>query len=117
MNVIQELQDWFVAQCNGEWEHRLAINITTCDNPGWVVKIDVRGTNLETRNFDIVSKNVSQKFIDQSLGKEALPFVPENPLAEEWMVCFVKDGKFEGAGDARRLEDILKIFLEWAKSA
>ena len=116
MNAIKELQEWFISQCNGQWEHHSAINITTCDNPGWIVNIDLNKTNVEKRKFELVSKNISQKFVDQSLGKIKPPFMPENPLADDWMICFVKDGKFTGAGDAQRLEDILTTFSDWVKT-
>ena len=115
MNVIKELQEWFVAQCNGQWEHRLGISITTCDNPGWIVNIDLNETNLINRNFKLNSRNVSQKLIDQSLGKIKPPLMAENPTSDNWMICFVKDGKFTGVGDTHRLEDILMVFVNWAK--
>jgi hypothetical protein len=115
MNIINRLQDWFVSQCNGKWEHRLAICISTSDNPGWIVNIDLNGTSLERRAFEVVSKNVSEKFIDQSLGEIKTPFKAESPLAKEWMICFVKEGKFVGSGDGQRLEEILEVFLKEAQ--
>ena len=116
MNVVQELQNWFISQCNGEWEHKLAIEIQSCDNPGWWVKIDLKDTALENREFKIISKNVSQKLIDQAMGRVRPPFAAESPIvSNDWMLCYVQDGKFDGAGDSSKLEEILSIFLSWTK--
>jgi hypothetical protein len=35
MDELQELQEWFHSHCDGEWEQKKAIEIVTCDNPGW----------------------------------------------------------------------------------
>ncbi|GHB54781.1 hypothetical protein GCM10010331_48120 [Streptomyces xanthochromogenes] len=34
-NVLDRLQSWYSAQCNGDWEHEWGIKIDTLDNPGW----------------------------------------------------------------------------------
>jgi hypothetical protein len=46
MTAIQRLQHWFIANCNGDWEHQSGIAISTLDNPGWSIDIDVEGTAL-----------------------------------------------------------------------
>jgi len=115
MNAIIELQNWFKAQCNGEWEHKLGVEIETCDNPGWIVNIDLKDTSLESRKFEVIAKNVSQKWIDQAMGKVSAPYECEEPLSPDWMLCFVKDGKFNGAGGLTKLEEILITFLKWSK--
>ncbi len=35
------LSAWHLRQCDGEWEHRYGVKITTYDNPGWGVEIDI----------------------------------------------------------------------------
>lgn len=52
MNVLSELQKWYMSQCNGEWEHSYFVSIGTLDNPGWKLEIDLRHTNLETQVFN-----------------------------------------------------------------
>ena len=47
VEIIARLSDWYQSQCNGTWEHELGIVIDTIDNPGWLVKIDLRGTASE----------------------------------------------------------------------
>jgi hypothetical protein len=45
------LQSWYVAQCNGDWEHSYGIAIDTLDNPGWSVTIDVARTALDPTTY------------------------------------------------------------------
>ena len=43
---LKWLQQWYLAQCDGEWEHGSALTIGTIDNPGSSVKICLEGTEL-----------------------------------------------------------------------
>jgi hypothetical protein len=45
-DALYLLQRWYVAQCNDEWEHSYGVTISTLDNPGWTVRIDLAGTAL-----------------------------------------------------------------------
>ena len=95
MSVFTDLQKWYASNCDGEWEHDYGVKIETLDNPGWGVTVDLDETNLEDREF----QNVEDK-----------------PSEESWMECFVEGAKFRGFGDPGRLEQILGIFIAWAKS-
>jgi hypothetical protein len=101
MTVLQELQNWYRAQCDGEWEHGYAIQISTVDNPGWKVTIHLDGTALEEEKFEAVSYGV---------GKEAIEG------SDDWLLCRVEEKRFEGRGGPQKLEEIIKIFLQWTKS-
>ncbi|MEJ7813409.1 MAG: Imm53 family immunity protein [Gemmatimonadaceae bacterium] len=92
-NELARLQAWYLAHCDGGWEHDAGIRISTLDNPGWRVSIPLDGTYLEGRAF-----------------------VPVGDLAPErrWMRCRVEGGRFEGAGGPVMLEEILRTFREWA---
>lgn len=98
-NALQELQDWYAKHCNGEWEHQYGVEITTCDNPGWWVKIDLTGTDLVTRLYTPIADNVND-----------LGF----PRGDRWMSCSIKNDVWEGAGDETKLPTIIKTFLAWA---
>jgi Immunity protein 53 len=37
---FDRLQVWYLAQCDGDWEHRHGVTIGTLDNPGWSLRID-----------------------------------------------------------------------------
>ena len=51
VDILKEIQEWFQNQCDGEWEHARRITLESCDNPGWWLKIDLQGTNLENKKF------------------------------------------------------------------
>ena len=101
MNLLQEIQRWFLSQCNGEWEHTQGIKIETCDNPGWWVHINLKGTPLANKHFSPISKGISA----DKMKTEA-----------DWLHCEVKNQMYDAAGDANKLETILSTFLEWAKT-
>jgi hypothetical protein len=97
MNELTELQAWFAAHCDGEWEHGDGIEIHTLDNPGWRVAIGLAETELEDRPFAVVEENYEHE--------------------TAWVRCWVEDGRFQGAGGPAQLTRILQIFLAWAKRA
>jgi Immunity protein 53 len=98
MKELSELQDWYTAHCDGDWEHQYGVVIESLDNPGWWVKIDLQQTELEHVTFSAFSEG----------DKDEL-----NPQAP-WLRCAIKDGRFDGAGDPSRLQQILRVFLDWA---
>jgi hypothetical protein len=38
---IERMEEWFANQLNGDWEHQGDISITTLDNPGWLIEVDL----------------------------------------------------------------------------
>ena len=98
-DTIARLQQWFERHCDGEWENDSGVIIETTDNPGWWVKINLKGTELLTKPFTEVRRG--------ELSND-----PQPP----WLTCYVKDGVFNGAGDPSKLEAILEIFLSWASA-
>ena len=91
---LHELQAWYRAQCNGDWEHTYGVTIGTLDNPGWSISIDLAETSLADRGFTMV----------ETLAHEV-----------DWMRCEVKDGKWLGNGGPTMLRPMLRAFLTWAK--
>jgi hypothetical protein len=47
-NLLPRLQRWYHSQSDGTWEHASGVRIETLDNPGWSLKVDLRGTNAVT---------------------------------------------------------------------
>lgn len=92
--VTKRLQSWYAAMCDGAWEHQHGIRIDTIDNPGWAVRIDVNGTELNRKNFETVSIHRTD---------------------DDWIRCEIKDDVYEGVGGAGNLTEILHIFLQWAE--
>jgi hypothetical protein len=95
MSVLDDIQKWYASNCNEDWEHSYGVVIETLDNPGWSVKIDLEETNLHGKVFEKLERKLSD---------------------EVWLHCHVEDNKFLGFGDENKLEEILKVFLDWAKS-
>lgn len=92
---ITFLQDWYRSQCNGKWEHGFGIEISSLDNPGWYVEVDLEGTALEAKLMESI------KIAEDGGG---------------WMNCFLREKKFIGSGDPSKLERILRCFQTFADS-
>lgn len=90
------LKDWYLNQCDGDWEHQYCVRITTIDNPGWDVSIDLAFTELEDINVDwcVVKKSET-----------------------DWFGFSVKDKIFHAAGDPSKLETLINKFREIAGEA
>ncbi|WP_068469908.1 immunity 53 family protein [Candidatus Protochlamydia phocaeensis] len=94
LELILWLQNWYQQYCDGEWEHNENITIHTIDNPGWHITIDLEGTHFKDHSFEKIKEEKSQN---------------------DWFHCFVRNGKFEGAGGPCNLVNILYIFKNWAE--
>jgi hypothetical protein len=103
MSAIESLQNWYLAQCDGEWEHTYGVSIGTLDNPGWSLEIDLVGTSLQTENFTSRAYGVAD--------------ASSEPTGNDWLVCRVEKNKFLGHGGPKQLEEIINVFLSWAKRA
>lgn len=92
LSTLKWIQEWYLQNCDGDWEHCNGINISTLDNPGWMVDIDLSDTNLEEREFQVVD-------------------IERNDC--DWVYCNVSDNIFHGNGGPNNLEEILIIFQNW----
>jgi len=101
MNRLQELQAWYLSQCNGIWEHAYGVAIGTLDNPGWSLEIDLAGTRLEDIAFEERSYGISES---------------SEPCENNWFTCKVERNKFLAYGGPSMLDEIIGIFLAWAKT-
>jgi hypothetical protein len=95
MDALLDLQKWYASNCNGEWEEEYGVKIDTLDNPGWSVTIDLYETSLEGKQFSPYKNQISDT---------------------SWIECKIEENRFKGLGDPSKLEQILKVFIEWAKS-
>jgi hypothetical protein len=101
MTTLEELQAWFSAQCNGNWEYEQGIIIESNEGPGWWVKMSLARTPLQGQKFPPISENIDR------IGY---------PTSGDWIHCYSENDTWNGAGDNSKLETILKTFLTWAKS-
>jgi len=97
VSTLQRLQRWYKAQCDGDWEHSYGVTIGTVDNPGWRLEIDLTDTSLRYKSFTEVKSDYEHD--------------------TNWLACFLRDGKFQGACGPERLEEMVEIFLDWAEES
>lgn len=100
MSALAALQEWYVSQCNGNWEHAYGISVGTLDNPGWSLTVELTDTYLE-----------AVKFVEHSYGVGT----DGDAIGNEWMTCKVENQKFVGYGGPMKLEELINVFLSWAK--
>lgn len=92
-DALGRLQAWYAAQIDGDWEHGHGIQITTLDNPGWSLSVDVADTALRDRPFAPVQLDRNET---------------------DWIHCRVEGDVFRGWGGAHNLRDLIETFLRWA---
>ena len=92
--VLAWLQQWYEAQCDGDWEHEWGVRIETLDNPGWTVRIDLEETPLAGRRY--AGRTVRRGDTD-------------------WIMVKVQDDVFEAACGPLNLGEVLGLFREWAE--
>lgn len=89
------LQAWYGSQCNGEWEHEYGVEVETIDNPGWSLRIDLKGTSLADKPYERQAIHRSE---------------------HEWVVASVEDGQFRAACGPLNLGEALHMFRRWTES-
>lgn len=93
---LEWLGNWYQEQCDGEWEHNRGVRLETLDPRGWELTIHLTGTSAENAEPQRLS-------FDSTAG--------------EWIACSISPEQFRGAGDPRRLEQIIGIFRKWVDEA
>jgi hypothetical protein len=91
-NSLLWLEEFYTELCDGDWEHNWRVRISTIDNPGWSVKINVLETILENEIFSEITEKQDEN---------------------HWVICKVRDNVFDGVGGPNNLETILDIFQNW----
>ncbi len=96
VGVLDRVAEWYQSNATVFSSNAEAVKINTLDNPGWLVKVDLAGTeleNLQLENFEVDRGD------------------------SDWCQSFLRDHVFVGAGDPSRLQEILGRFLEFASSS
>jgi len=88
MSIIKWLEEWYESNCDGDWEHSSGINIENVDNPGWLIKFDIKYTLYE----DVAFKDVT---IDRA--------------EHDWVRCRKREDVIHCSGGSRNLEELLLI--------
>jgi hypothetical protein len=92
-SALDQLQAWFLAQCDSQWEQANGVHIDSLDNPGWQVRIDLDGTRWAGREFPIRQHDRSE---------------------HDWLRCWVAGNQWHAAVGPCNLDEAIGIFLEWA---
>ena len=92
-NDFEWLLKWYENHFNGDRKHSEKINISTIDNPGWSVSINLINTELEGKEFNQIKLEISEN---------------------NWLTCFKKDEIFEGRCGPLNLPQIFEVFRKWA---
>lgn len=101
MDEFTFLEHWQKYTCNQESSEDIgSVEVVSCDNPGWWVKIDLKKTKFEHCAFEVISCNVSSD---------------KHPLADDWLYCEISGSVYHGAGDPAKLKTILRIFIDWVE--
>ena len=91
---LEWLQEWYSSQCDGDWEHAWGVKITTLDNPGWRVQIDLADTDLS--GIQVPREEV-------------------NRSDDDWLTFVVEADVFDGACGSRNLSELLAAFRDIAE--
>lgn len=95
INTLDWLQNFYYSFCDGDWEHGNRIRMTTLDNPGWMLKINLEETYLENEVFEAIQ--IERK---------------EN----DWIHCHIKEKYFFIACGPKNLTEGIDIFRAWVES-
>jgi len=96
-NALQRLQNWYLAWCSRDWEHTYGVSISTLDNAGWTLDIELSDTSLAGKPFTTRKEDTEH--------------------STDWIHCSVSDLKFRGACGSLKLESLIEIFLAWAEES
>ncbi len=94
--TLTRLQAWYAAHTDGVWEHSYGVEISTLDNPGWAVRLDLAGTSHEHAAFPEVRHS------DED--------------ASAWYGCRKVGVVLEGHCGPEQLEVVLSCMLDWLEA-
>ena len=69
---IERINAWYIANCDGDWEHQQGVVIETLDNPGWRIQVDLSGTTKATSEFEPVERLHETEWISLKVQGETL---------------------------------------------
>lgn len=95
MDTISKLCSWYERQCVDDWHEDFGVAISTLDNPGWSLKVDLKGTALERKSFQDIEVNRSDR---------------------DWVTARRNGDTFEAFGGPNNLNEMIEIFLGWAET-
>jgi Immunity protein 53 len=92
--LVEWLEGWYQAQCDGDWEHQKASRSERWTTLAGELKSTFKGQHSNGASFQSLMSALGQT----TTGSD----------------CRTSDGRFLGHGGARNLAEILSIFRGWA---
>ena len=99
------LSRWYLAQCNGDWEHSYGVKIDTLDNPGWWLKIALTDTQMQGRAFELVEHGGPSSDLE------------EWQQTGSWWVARVEGDIFHLSCGPLDLSAAVGVFRRWVEAA
>ena len=90
------LQAWYAEHCDGDWEHDTGITIASLDNPGWRLRINLVGTELDGLPYERTEVERGD---------------------HDWLQTWVGDGAFQAACGPLNLGEAIYAFRQHADKA
>lgn len=87
--MLDALEAWYAAQCDGNWEQEYGVSIATSEVAGWELRIDLVGTALE----------------GHALMRERAARSPD-----DWLEVWSDGYTFRAAGGVDNLRDMIDAF-------
>jgi hypothetical protein len=91
---LEWLQQWYLAQCDGEWEHHEGVTIESLDNPGWRIRISVKGTPVEGHPYE--------RTIDER-------------TEQDWIHAWLEGGEWLAGCGPLNLGEVVNLFRTWVE--
>ena len=91
ISILSWLEKWYLKHCDGEWEHDTRIRISTLDNPGWAIMINLDSTEAE----------------NLIIGRQSM-----DNGDEDWYDYIIENKLYIANGDATKLELLINKFRE-----
>jgi hypothetical protein len=99
------LSQWYLSQCDNDWEHSYGVKIDTLDNPGWSLKIDLTDTTMQGRAFERVEHG------------EPSGDLEEWQRTGSWWVARVEGDAFDLACGPLDLSAAVGVFRRWVEAS
>ena len=91
--ALEKFQAWYESNCDDDWEHHYGLELTTLDNPGWAITVDLNDTDQEDHNFEETKVNYDDE--------------------RDWIRVWKDGSKLKGACGPRQLDAMLLILADW----
>ena len=90
---LDYLVAWYEDHCDDDWEHAFGVSLTTIDNPGWHLKVELTETGLEG---------------------SVIPLTRIDRSDRDWVEVKCDGSIFEAYGGAGNLEELLVYFRDFS---